>query len=267
MKFIQSSTFYDNYLTSMSTSKDPSSAAAKTAEADQIINRLNISLARSQKLINSWLPPKFAEEIDQEQQSSNDIDEDFRSMTDSAGIGSKSAYGDDESSAALLRKKRLASGDKLLEQLLGKKAAQAHKKTQQPVVGKSMAASRHMAPKPVLASRPKAKRDESESEEEGGRSSAFKSRRESKMSKPSATEDDVVSGLDGEVAKDEPSVVRDDSDSEDRGMGLPAPKQSAKNKPGASYLDEVLSQKAKKRKKKAKHTADNQSGLNRYHAR
>lgn len=33
------------------------------SEADIIFNRANVALARSQRLIQSWLPPKSAEEI------------------------------------------------------------------------------------------------------------------------------------------------------------------------------------------------------------
>ena len=33
------------------------------SEADIIFNRANVALARSQRLIQSWLPPKTAEEL------------------------------------------------------------------------------------------------------------------------------------------------------------------------------------------------------------
>lgn len=33
------------------------------SEADVIFNRANVALARSQRLIQSWLPPRTAEEI------------------------------------------------------------------------------------------------------------------------------------------------------------------------------------------------------------
>lgn len=43
--------------------KMPSTANKGPSEADIIFNRANVALARSQALIDSWLPPKTAEEI------------------------------------------------------------------------------------------------------------------------------------------------------------------------------------------------------------
>ena len=37
--------------------------AATTREADLIFNRANVALARSQRLIASWLPPRTEEEL------------------------------------------------------------------------------------------------------------------------------------------------------------------------------------------------------------
>lgn len=37
--------------------------AASTSEADIVFNRANVSLARSQRLIASWLPPKTEQEL------------------------------------------------------------------------------------------------------------------------------------------------------------------------------------------------------------
>lgn len=248
------SKFYEN-AASMSHSRDLP-MEAKVSEADLIINRMNLALARSQRLINSWLPPKSA---DDEAQTAEDREEDFRSMTDEAGIGSKAAYGDDETSPSLLHKRRLASGNKLLEQLLGKKAAQAHKKSQS--VGKSMAASRHAAPKP-LTSRPKpTRKDVSESEEEGGRSTAFKSRKDDKGSRSVVVEPSVISTPVYRAVEDQAVATQEDSDSNNEDQTAPGLQQSlpvkaAKNKRGISYLDEVLGQRAKKKKKKAKHIVD-----------
>ncbi len=36
---------------------------ASTSEADIILNRANVALAKSQRLIASWLPPRSSEEI------------------------------------------------------------------------------------------------------------------------------------------------------------------------------------------------------------
>lgn len=47
----------------MSTSKNNNINANNTNEADIIFNRANVALARSQRLVASWLPPKTDEEL------------------------------------------------------------------------------------------------------------------------------------------------------------------------------------------------------------
>jgi hypothetical protein len=53
------------------------------AEADVIFNRANVSLARSQRLIASWLPPPTAEELSNtksEEQLQREEDEIFTAV-------------------------------------------------------------------------------------------------------------------------------------------------------------------------------------------
>lgn len=183
-------------------------------------------------------------------------------MTETAGLGSNVSFDDDEVLAGILHRKKLsASNEKLLEQLIGKKAAQARKKSQE--AGKRMSANKHASPKP-LSDRPKQQQEDvgSESDEEAGRAAAFKSRRrartvEHQQSHVNALngtnhEDDIGEHSPGEeaavtsFAKGKRAALSVDSDMEER---------AAKRKP-TSYLDEVLAQKAKKSKKKKKHTLD-----------
>lgn len=44
-----------------------------TNEADVIFNRANIALARSQRLVASWLPPKSDEELAQQTKSEEEL--------------------------------------------------------------------------------------------------------------------------------------------------------------------------------------------------
>ena len=225
--------------------------AGSTSEADVILNRINVSLARSQRLINSWLPPK-AESQDVEE---NEDEEDFKSMTEIGGLGSKTAYAGDESLPdGAFQRKKLSSNDKLLEQLLGKKAAQARKKSQD--AGKSMSTSKHAAPK-QLTTRPKASREvESEDEDEGGRSAAFKSRQRNKPSNPRTADpqadDDQIDVLieDQSVTA---TVGTDDGGSFNaKSVNIFNTEQEPAKRKTTSYLDELLAQKANKKSKKKK---------------
>ncbi|KAK3708624.1 hypothetical protein LTR37_011346 [Vermiconidia calcicola] len=232
----------------MSTTKQPARSDGTTADADVILNRINVALARSQRLVNSWLPPKL-EEPDARQDTD---DEDFRSMTETGGIGSRTAYDDDQELPDGLapQRKKLGVNDKLLEQILGKKAAQAKRKERD--AGKGMSASKHAAPKPLVA-RPKddhRKGAESDDEEEGGRAATFRSRRPGKVTKEKesprtlSVDESVVIDAGPNAAHER---VRDWETTS--AMASEPDEKPAKRKAG-SYLDEVLAQSAKKRKKK-----------------
>lgn len=213
-------------------------------EADVVINRLNVALARSQKLINSWLPPRS--ETEHLTTETLDEDEEFRSMTEQGGIGSKAAYEDEGLPDGSFARKKLSSNDKLLEQILGKKAAQAKKKSQD--VRKIVSPSKHAAPK-SLTTRTKQHdtAEESDEDDEGGRATAFKSknypkRRTNATRKlPTGTSDmDPVD----DAERDAIDTRRGAKDST-----LPPDNRASKRKP-PSYLDELLAQKTKGRKRK-----------------
>jgi hypothetical protein len=64
------------------------SAATKDAlsQADIIFNRTNVALARSQRLIASWLPPKPQSEQQESTQAAADEDDDFRGDSEIGGM-------------------------------------------------------------------------------------------------------------------------------------------------------------------------------------
>lgn len=221
--------------------------AAPTSETDVILNRINVSLARSQRLINSWLPPKPESEAVDEKED----EDDFKSMTEIGGLGSKTAYAEEEGLPdGAFQRKKLSSNDKLLEQLLGKKVAQARKKE----AGKSMSTSKHAAPK-QLASWPKvSKGAESEDEDEGGRVAAFKSKKRKPEAKPQtvkvSTDDETMEDvIDSGEATGTPNPTDNDAAVE---KGSPPQQQKAAKRKSTSYLDELLAQKANKKSKKKK---------------
>ena len=224
-------------------------------DADVMLNRVNVALARSQRLINSWLPQKPAEESEATVQ---DVDEDFKSQNDVGGMDSMAAYEYDGIADGTLQRKKLSTNDKLLEQLLGKKAARAKKSND---AGKGMASGKHVAPKPLTSRLKEQKIEvESEDEEEGGRAAAFKSRKRLKTVK----QQPVKLGTDGEQVEgksDEdvaeggsvPGLVKDEGSTP--AMDSEPDERPTKRK-ATSYLDEVLAQKAKKSKKKKRPKQD-----------
>jgi hypothetical protein len=235
------------------------SAATKDAlsQADIIFNRTNVALARSQRLIASWLPPKPQSEQQESTQAAADEEEDFRGDSEIGGIGSLAQKDDSGLPEGAFKRRNPGANDKLLDSLLGKKAANAHRKAQ--ALAKSATAQFQEAPKPVVKEKPKRPAD-SDSEDEGGRAAAFKSKR-AKPSKPQpkVQDADVEDGAD--VKTDTPEA---DVEAKTAELTLQPPqdtstaaKSNGRKRP-ASYLDELLGQKAnKKNKKKNKSVAAN----------
>jgi hypothetical protein len=235
------------------------SAATKDAlsQADIIFNRTNVALARSQRLIASWLPPKPQSEQQESTQAAADEGEDFRGDSEIGGIGSLAQKDDSGLPEGAFKRRNPGANDKLLDSLLGKKAANAHRKAQ--ALAKSATAQSQEAPKPVVKEKPKRPAD-SDSEDEGGRAAAFKSKR-AKPSKPQpkVQDADVEDGAD--VKTDTPEA---DVEAKTAELTLQPPqdtstaaKSNGRKRP-ASYLDELLGQKAnKKNKKKNKSVAAN----------
>ncbi|KAK4619735.1 hypothetical protein CLAFUW4_10894 [Fulvia fulva] len=224
---------------------------------DILITRQNIALARSQKLLQSWLPAKASE---QPTSAAADSDQDdFQGLGEATGIGAKRKNEDDSELGGILKRRR-TDNDKLLENLIGKKAAQARKKSQE------AEKSTHAARKPLESQKLKMFNKPAESEdEEEGRASAFTSKKQRRSQKNATMPVDAVAvagaddedTLNGDAEPPDPredaavlkelagqaDIAADDSEAED-----PRPQ---KRKAG-SYLDELLAQKAKKKNKKKK---------------
>jgi hypothetical protein len=235
------------------------SAATKDAlsQADIIFNRTNVALARSQRLIQSWLPPK-PEAENQESAANQDDDDDFRGDSEIGGIGSAAQKDDSGLPEGAFKRRNPGANDKLLDSLLGKKAANAHRKAQ--ALAKSATAQSQTAPKPAVKETAKRPALDSDSDDEGGRAAAFKSKRP-RPSKPQpkiseeATENDTDARVEDEEVKanvTEPSPEAPQETST-------ASKTGGRKRP-ASYLDELLGQKANKKNKKKKKGAATDSG-------
>ncbi|KAI7339268.1 hypothetical protein KC315_g1313 [Hortaea werneckii] len=222
------------------------------SEADVILNRTNVALARSQRLIQSWLPPRPSEESAATQSlPAEDDEEDFRGLDETAGIGSRRKTEDEGLPDGALRRKKLASNDKLLEQILGKKAAQQKKK--QDASKNTIKSSLPAKQAPAQPTRPQ--EPDSEEDEEEGRAAAFKSKKRkanlpiSRSTEPpirdvgakaKANHEEESQPNHNGVHDAEPRPTKDEDTEDER---------PAKRKMG-SYLDELLSQKASKKSKK-----------------
>ncbi|KAK5697855.1 hypothetical protein LTR97_006813 [Elasticomyces elasticus] len=175
-----------------------------------------------------------------------DDDDDLDTIGELGGIGSKRKAEDDDIFDGLKRKK-LSSEDKLLEQLIGKKAAQARKKSQEASRTTSRFGVRPQA-KPFVVR----KQDVESEDEEEGRAASFKSRKAKQRAVSTVSEVEVESGkLVQENGEDENA-----EDISERAKEVSPP--PAKKRKGGSYLDELLGQKAaeKSKKKKKKHSGD-----------
>lgn len=213
---------------------------------DAIINRINLQLARSRSILNSWRPQNSRpEDEDDEPEQSN---EDFASFGEKGGLGSRVV--DNEES--LLPTRRSAPKEKLLEQLIGKKAANAKRKED---AHKSTSVSKHAAPKPMTNGAKQQKQEEESDEEEEGRAAAFKSKKAAKpepKAKPvqDAQADTLEEGEGGDVARGGMLANKASALQNPETPSTQPEAKPQKRKAGGSYLDELLSQKAKKKSKK-----------------
>jgi hypothetical protein len=234
------------------------------SEGDIWLSRINVSLARSQRVLQSWLPPKdttTATASSQNDVNDDEDDEDFTAMGESVGVGAKTSLNDD----SLPSKSKLsATNQKLLEQLLGKKAANAKLKEQKP----HRSTNGLDASKPMPSSSkpaPGAQGNVSDDDEEDGRaailtSSSRGARKVRDTKRPAyATVGDsreTMINTDAEPPdpREDPATVleiisqNNTADVEDLQDAAEEVKRPAKRK-ATSYMDEVL---AKKKKKKGK---------------
>lgn len=231
----------------MSMSRD-----AQLAQADIILNRTNVALARSQRLIQSWLTAPTTGPTSETSTPGdvNDDDEDFVGLDELGGLGSTRKADDEGLPDGTFRRKKLASNEKLLEQLLGKKAAQERLKKVRGAISTAVGMGAHAATK-TMPERGKVEVQSEDSEDEGGRAAAFKSKRPVRAGggqrvgvEPADVGESAVA-REGWAGTDAGQAAQtDEAEAE-------AEQRPTKRKAG-SYLDEMLSQKANKKKKNKK---------------
>ncbi|PLB50547.1 hypothetical protein P170DRAFT_405762 [Aspergillus steynii IBT 23096] len=213
------------------------------SETDIILNKANVALARSQRLVASWLPPQTSEELanlKSEEELQREEDEIFTAVPETLGIGAplptKAADGS-------WNRTELDSNDKLRKQLLGKNYKR--------VVAASAGASATVTPgKPGTRANPgpSAKElddEDGHDEDEGRTTSVGTSQRRLKKRK---------AALEGSHNHHEVATSagegQENITSPQEGASPRQPPRSKSNKKATSFLDEILADRSKRRKKK-----------------
>ncbi|EER44771.1 conserved hypothetical protein [Histoplasma capsulatum var. duboisii H88] len=215
-----------------------------TSEADIVFNRANVALARSQRLIASWLPPKTAEEIANtktEEELLREEDEIFTPVPEKLGLGAPIPKSQEDNS---FNRTELSSNEKLRKQLLGKN----YKKftSNMPVNGSRD--PRLLLEKKQQEHRQHAKEQPQSDDEDEGRSSLGRNKRKI------ITEKTIQAAADDGAAMATPTTTAapngKNGDIGDLKSDDGSPRRSAQRKKPASYLDELLSERSKKKKRK-----------------
>lgn len=190
-----------------------------------------LTLARTQRLVSSWLPPPTAAELQaplaRSDRKKESEEEDSWPVQNSelAGLGAKATTTEDESEARTVN-----SDEKLRTLLLGKDWVKKQERTSVAVTLPKHGSKPRPAPVKVV-------NEGDESEEEGGRSSLGKSKAWKKNG--------------GKVQRAE-DVVEDVDDSAQVAVEAKIADMSAPPKRARSYLDEVLAENAARKQKRQK---------------
>jgi hypothetical protein len=162
-------------------------------------------------------------------------------MQERSGLGA--AVPDDLD--AIMPSRALTSDHKLLETLMGKKAAKAHLASKQ---------SSKAITKPSQPVRPQKNVKEESEDEEEGRAASFHSKR-TKVAKSQPKDEDMSPAEDSLLNENalsektkEDAEAQDDSESEAK-RKKQTPKQQRQRAKPVSYLDQILAERSKKKKK------------------
>ncbi|KAJ6168412.1 hypothetical protein N7497_001255 [Penicillium chrysogenum] len=206
------------------------------SESDVILNRANVALSRSQRLVASWLPQQTTEEL-----ANPKTDEELQREEDEIFTASRRRSAPPQKAAdGSWNRTELDSNDKLRKQLLGKnydrvmKAAAEQKAAAAASTATAASASASVAKAEV----------EDEYDEEDGRS-AMLARQKNKRKGGAGAGRGVHPAAAAAAAE-----AGDKGGEEGEGEGAPAPARSKGRKKATSYLDELLAERAKKRKKR-----------------
>ncbi|KAJ5096224.1 Protein of unknown function DUF3245 [Penicillium alfredii] len=216
--------------------------AFSKSESDVILNRANVALSRSQRLVASWLPEQNADELantKSEEELQREEDEIFTAVPETLGVGAPLP---EKAADGSWNRTELGSNDQLRKQLLGKNYQKVMKANaaanSRPGGAASATGSSPSNPHTSQTHGDKNTADDDDEEEEEGRAALVgkkQQRRKVTQQAPSASAPD--SGANHSEHGEMASVK-------------PMPARSKGKKKATSYLDEILAERAKKRKKR-----------------
>ncbi|PLN81208.1 hypothetical protein BDW42DRAFT_169396 [Aspergillus taichungensis] len=242
------------------------SKTQQSKETDIILNKANVALARSQRLVASWLPAPSAEEestnVKSEEELQREEEEIFQAVPETLGVGaplpSKAADGSWNCT-------ELSSNDKLRRQLLGKnyKKVMAAKNSTTPTPGSNGDGNGSSASSNRLSSRATAdkqgqQQESDDDDEEDGRTAAvgnraLRGRGKKRGLESSATTSGSTPTPGGDGGQDGSEGVTGSGESTQQSeptSGRTAPSGPKGRKKATSFLDEILADRSKKRKKR-----------------
>ncbi|KAJ5565209.1 hypothetical protein N7513_001451 [Penicillium frequentans] len=208
-------------------------------ESDVILNRANVALARSQRLVASWLPAQTEEDlanVKSEEELQREEDEIFTAVPETLGVGAPLP---EKAADGSWNRTELSSNDKLRKQLLGKNYDRFMKAEAERKAAAKASTTAAQAAKTAAAAGNK-QDEESDDDEEGRFASIGRNKRKAAPLK----------------AKAKAKVVEEDKDSQEDGQDAPSKEVPVRQAPvkgkkkATSYLDELLAERAKKRKKR-----------------
>ncbi|RDW67114.1 DUF3245 domain-containing protein [Aspergillus mulundensis] len=216
------------------------------ADTDIILNKANIALARSQRLVASWIPAAPATEADNaktDAELQREEEEIFTAVPETLGLGaplpSKAADGS-------WNRRELDSNDALRRQLLGRnyKKVMAEKEKARKATADS-AASENPVSKGTTGHDQQVSRVGDDDDDEGraaliGKKASSRKRKVGGHTEPTAQ----PQSADGEVAN-----VDSEEPDERKAANSQEPKSKGRKK-ATSFLDEILAERSKKRKKR-----------------
>ncbi|OJJ84866.1 DUF3245 domain-containing protein [Aspergillus glaucus CBS 516.65] len=258
------------------------------SSTDIILNRANVALARSQRLVASWLPPQTTEEQTSNTKSEEELrkeeDEIFTAVPETLGVGAPlpSKLPDGSWNRA-----ELDSNDALRRQLLGRnyQKVMKEKEREREAKQKASATTSGDANNPSHSGGNNEAVEEDDYDEEDGRTAAVgrkfaakgqglsqgltknQKKKNNKKRKAAAEEQSqsqtpsdaaavAPGGGDGdnpEQEKQEVEAQGDEQDSSakpDAGTSGSSSRPAPRRKKATSFLDEILAERSKKRKKR-----------------
>ncbi|PYI12085.1 hypothetical protein BO78DRAFT_392759 [Aspergillus sclerotiicarbonarius CBS 121057] len=230
--------------------------ATSKAETDVILNKANVALARSQRLVASWLPAPTADDqanVKSEEELQREEDEIFTTVPETLGVGAPLPTKAVDGS---WNRTELDSNDKLRKQLLGRNYKKVMAATSAARAGSTSAGAGAGGRQDTSSGAVRGAQEEDDDDEEDGRT-ALIGRKKSTASKKRKAEPQVqpasetVNDQDGEPKQtDGNGDGGDDKVDQSNKQTGPASRPSKGRKKATSFLDELLAERSKKRKKR-----------------